>query len=75
LSICLTSFREYWGQRLVNCLRALHNALYNKENENEEDDLLENEDSEGSLKNNFLSHQQSDSLEAFHNALNAKDEN
>ena len=32
LAFCATAFREYWGQRLVNCLRAVHNILYNSEN-------------------------------------------
>jgi len=25
----VVSFREYWGQKLVNCLRAIHSVLYN----------------------------------------------
>jgi hypothetical protein len=27
LRLCLENFRKYWGQRLVNALRALHNIL------------------------------------------------
>lgn len=34
------NFRTYWGQRLVNVMRPLHDLLYNKA-ENEEDDVIE----------------------------------
>lgn len=72
LALCLNSFKTFWGQRLVNCMRALHNALYN---DNEQDDLMEDENTETSLKQSFLSHQQSESTETFLNTLNAPDEN
>ena len=29
LAYGVISFREYWGQKLVNCLRAVHSVLYN----------------------------------------------
>ena len=34
------NFRTYWGQCLVNVMRPLHDLLYNKA-ENEEDDVIE----------------------------------
>lgn len=71
LATCIGSFREYWGQRLVNCLRALHNAYYNQENLDEEDAIIEL-DSEGNTKTNFLSHQQADDYETFLNTFNAQ---
>lgn len=55
LAVCQLNFKEYWGQRLVNCLRALHNAFYNSDEE-EIDELEEDE----SLKDSFLSHQRGD---------------
>jgi len=30
LACCTAAFREYWGQRLTNCLRAVHNVLYSE---------------------------------------------
>ena len=33
LVVCLESFREYWGQRLVNALRALHYIKYKEKEE------------------------------------------
>lgn len=69
LAVCLNSFKEYWGQRLVNSLRALHNTIYNKdENEEEEMDTQQT----NSLKENFLSHQYNEEMDAF---LNSKDNN
>lgn len=40
---CMISFREYWGQKLTNCLRAVHAALYNEENFSDEENQSENE--------------------------------
>ena len=31
LAYCVISFREYWGQKLTNCLRAIHAALYSQD--------------------------------------------
>ena len=67
LVLCHTSFKDYWGQRLVNSLRAMHNALYNME-ENENDDL-DDESTENNLKESFLSHQKNEDLDAFINSL------
>ncbi len=38
LAVCQENFKLYWGQKLVNALRALHDAKYNGNNDNEEDD-------------------------------------
>lgn len=45
LAICKENFAMYWGQKLVNTLRALHDAKYNvkdydPEEEEEQDNLL-----------------------------------
>jgi len=73
LAFCLNSFKEYWGQRLVNCMRALHNAFYNRD-ETIAEDSSEDENNESNLKQSFLSHQHSESLEAYLNSLNATNE-
>ncbi|MBE6286946.1 MAG: DUF5063 domain-containing protein [Mediterranea massiliensis] len=38
LAICQKNFAHYWGQKLVNTLRALHEAKYALAEEDEEDD-------------------------------------
>ena len=38
LAVCQENFKLYWGQKLVNALRALHDAKYNGNNDDEEDD-------------------------------------
>lgn len=45
LAICQENFREYWGQKLVNTLRALHEVKYTQTEEEEED--IEKEDNCG----------------------------
>jgi hypothetical protein len=40
LALCRINFREYWGQRLLNALNALHAVRYN------EDDCLETQKAE-----------------------------
>jgi hypothetical protein len=37
LVICREHFEEFWGQRLVNTMRALHNVKYNTPADEEED--------------------------------------
>ena len=37
LYICKDTFGQYWGQKLVNTLRALHDVKYNPDAENQED--------------------------------------
>lgn len=43
LAVCRENFTLYWGQKLVNTLRALHDVKYNQpedeeENQDEEDE-------------------------------------
>lgn len=40
LAVCQEHFALYWGQKLVNTLRALHDVKYNQpdEEDNEEED-------------------------------------
>lgn len=40
---CKQSFETFWGQRLVNTLRALHNIKYDTTNSNTNEDLFESE--------------------------------
>lgn len=69
LADCISAFREHWGQRLVNCQRALHNALYNQDLAEDEDEFAL--ETAGSNKTNFLSHQQDDDYENILNSLDA----
>ncbi|MDR1880409.1 MAG: DUF5063 domain-containing protein [Tannerellaceae bacterium] len=39
VAVCKTNFREYWGQRLLNALKALHAIRYNEENDLETYDI------------------------------------
>lgn len=47
LAICRENFGVFWGQKLVNTLRALHDVKYNSEDENDDED--ENDEDEGRL--------------------------
>ena len=38
LAVCQENFKLYWGQKLVNALRALHDAKYNGNDDDEEED-------------------------------------
>ena len=38
LYICRENFSMYWGQKLVNTLRALHDVKYNPDAEDQGDD-------------------------------------
>lgn len=38
LAICQENFRLYWGQKLVNTLRALHDVKYNQSEEEDNED-------------------------------------
>lgn len=40
LFTCYDNFKLYWGQKLVNVLRALHSIRYTMTDDNEEDDSL-----------------------------------
>ena len=41
LAICQENFRLYWGQKVVNTLRALHEARYLQSDEEEEEEEIE----------------------------------
>lgn len=43
---CRTNYEQYWGQRLVNGLRAIHYLLYSNTNLNEDDNMQEIKDEE-----------------------------
>lgn len=60
LSYCYSSFKEYWGQKLVNALRAVHEALYNK-NLSEEDEYIE-ETGTKLTKDSFFNNMKEDDL-------------
>jgi hypothetical protein len=34
---CKNNFSHYWGQSLVNCLRAVHNLIYSENNQEEQE--------------------------------------
>lgn len=44
LYICKEHFAEFWGQRLVNTMRALHDVKYNSSDDNEEPVSWDNDD-------------------------------
>ncbi len=44
LVICQENFGQLWGQKLVNTLRALHDAMYNVDDETEEENNYESDD-------------------------------
>ena len=46
LAICQENFRLYWGQKLVNTLRALHEARYLQSDEEEEEEIEDTGDDE-----------------------------
>ena len=44
VALCRATFRDYWGQQLLNALKALHAIRYNEEEEliqNDEDETIE----------------------------------
>lgn len=62
LSECMGFFEEYWGQKLVNVMRALHQLKFQQEDENwENENEIRNENSKG----NFFTKRQSDYGEEF----------
>lgn len=46
LCVCKEHFAEFWGQRLVNTMRALHDVKYNHKDEMEDESSTDNEDYE-----------------------------
>ena len=53
LVICKEHFEEFWGQRLVNTMRALHDVKYNSADEDKED-VMDEDDSEMEDENRLL---------------------
>lgn len=41
IALCRNNFREYWGQQLLNALKALHVVRYNHEDFQEQDNIEE----------------------------------
>ena len=53
---CQNNFKDYWGQKLVNGLRALHHLRYNTEGLDEEETrFFDTEDEEASDKKGWVS--------------------
>lgn len=46
LYVCFDNFKLYWGQKLVNVLRALHSLRYSDNDENMEDDDLDSDNNQ-----------------------------
>ncbi|MDR2917159.1 MAG: DUF5063 domain-containing protein [Tannerella sp.] len=46
LSVCEENFRLYWGQKLLNALKALHVARFNEDLSSDDDEYLTEEDTE-----------------------------
>ena len=44
LYMCFENFKIYWGQKLVNVLRALHSLKYSVDTENPEENIAESDD-------------------------------
>ena len=44
LAICKEHFALYWGQKLVNTLRALHDVKYNVDNKDEDEDEIDDDE-------------------------------
>ena len=65
LSETKNNFAQVWGQKLVNCLRAIHNLIYGDANTDEESqsDKIQNEESKNTnrkpdwLNDRFLNHE------------------
>jgi hypothetical protein len=47
---CKNNFSQYWGQTLVNCLRAVHNLIY-AENIESDQDIAKKQKPESKIKN------------------------
>lgn len=41
---CQNNFKNYWGQRLVNALRAIHNLIYGEQNLDEGEEITADEE-------------------------------
>ncbi len=54
LADLVTNFREFWGQRLVNTLRALHSLLYSEDGLGDDDEEQEEDAPQKKKNNNWL---------------------
>lgn len=62
-----TNFESYWGQRLVNVLRALHMVSYGGENIDDDEDAADEPESEGRKTDHWiLSQRQREFQDDFH---------
>lgn len=43
---CQSNFTQFWGQKLVNCLRAIHNIIYGSSEKENDEDYIPNTDKE-----------------------------
>jgi hypothetical protein len=55
---CRMNFENYWGQKLVNALRAIHKIICSGEEINEENSLPKSEDQKGDKSDWFISRRQ-----------------
>lgn len=46
LSVCIENFKTYWGQKLVNVLRALHSLKYSEQGNDPDNQYDQNDDSD-----------------------------
>lgn len=61
LILCVETFAEHWGQKLLNALRALHSLHYNDKSDEDESDAGFNPDEYRKLdRNSFLNFQNDD---------------
>ena len=61
LILCVETFAEHWGQKLLNALRALHALHYNDKSDEDESDAGFNPDEYRKLdRNSFLNFQNDD---------------
>ncbi|MBN1926891.1 MAG: DUF5063 domain-containing protein [Prolixibacteraceae bacterium] len=51
---CCNNFKVYWGQKLVNCLRAVHSVLYDDNYEDDEVPMI-NDDMSEQANDNWVS--------------------
>src|SRR6056297_1225541 len=58
---CQMNFEDFWGQKLVNALKAIHSVFYSSDNLDEEDETENNESSdEPNTENWIISKRQKD---------------
>ncbi len=57
---CRLNFENFWGQKLVNALRAIHKFIYSGEETGKTDNTEKNDDENRDTKNWFISKRQSE---------------